>query len=117
MNIYVFIILLSILQDAAVLPAGRGARRAARERAIAHNRKVYHDLIGDGIWYETPNENGIFTSYHNGKVIKKSQRGRWETERLSGHRRFQKWSRDYYPSGKDVLARLRWEEELKEYET
>lgn len=115
MNIYLMLVLLSILDDAAVLPTGRGYLRAAREKAISHNRHVYHDVIGSGIWYEKPDADGNFVSYHRSNVTSKSQQGRWATERLSGHRRFQKWSRDYYPSGKDEFARRRWEEELKEY--
>jgi hypothetical protein len=127
MNIYIMLIILSVLDDAAVLPTGRGALRHQRDRAIAHNRAVCKSLIHGSIWYDEkyhdyahtrvkhPEWEGKYVGYHGSKVTDKSQRGRWATERLSGHRRFQKWSRDYYPSATDEFARRRWAEELKEF--
>lgn len=116
MNIMTIVILLSLLEELPELPEyARANRRANRESAIRHNREVYHNLVGSGIWYENPNKNGDFVAYHRSKVTNKSQRGRWETERLSGHRRFQKWSRDYYPSFTDEKYRRRWNEELEDY--
>jgi len=116
MNITTIVILLALLEELPELPEhARANRRANREKAIRHNRKTYHNLVGNGIWYENQDENGDFVAYHRSKVTNKYQKGRWETERLSGHRRFQKWSRDYYPSFTDEKATRRWNEELKEF--
>lgn len=117
MSIKTFVILLALVeQELPTLPEySRANRRAAREKTIAHNRKTYRNLVGGGIWFDIPDENGNFVGYHHSKVTNKSQQGRWETHKLSGHRRFQKWSRDYYASGKDEFARRCWQEELEEY--
>lgn len=115
MNIFAVLILLS-MQDIPALPAKpRADRRAARSKAIAHNKKVYNNVVGGGIWFDQPKANGIYCRHASGHHHTKAQQGRWETERLSGHRRYAKWQRDYYPSGADVVSKLRWEEELKEY--
>lgn len=127
MNIFLMIVLLSLLEDAAVLPTGRGSLRAARNRAIAHNRTVYNNRVGRGKWYDEPYHNydhyrishpeweGKYVTYNGSEIHTNAQQGRWATDRLSGHRRFAKWCKDYYPSGKDKFSRLRWEDELKEY--
>lgn len=115
MNIYLMFVLLGLLEDVAVLPTGRGELRHQRNRVIAHNRRVYRDVVGPGIWFENQNANYEYVGYHRGQVTNKPQQGRWATTRLSGHRRFEKWCRDYYPSGKDEAARRRWDEELKEF--
>lgn len=115
-NIVILVALLSLIDELPELPEyARANRRANRAKAIAHNRKVYHDLVGSGIWYEVPENDGSFVAYHRSKVTNKPQQGRWATERLSGHRRFQRWSRDYYPSFKDELGKARWKDELKDY--
>ena len=118
MNIFIILVLLS-MQDTPVLPAKpRADRRAARSKAIAHNRRTYNNVLGPGKWYDVPDEEGYFRfgpSWKPSIKTKKSQQGRWATERLSGHRRYAKWERDYYPSGADVVGKARWEEELNEY--
>ena len=114
MNIFFVIILLS-LQDAPSLPEySRANRRAARGKAISHNRKIQLDR-GCEPWFESPDEDGVYRRYSSGNYHTKAQQGRWATERLSGHRRFQKWSRDAYPSFVDEKATARWQEELDEY--
>lgn len=116
MNIMTIMILLALIEELPELPNhSRANRFATRDRAIAHNKAVYHALVGHGLWYENKNEDGKYASYHRGKVVTKEQEGRWATERISGHRRFQKWSRDYYPSFTNEKARQRWEEALKDY--
>lgn len=116
MNIMTIMVLLALLEELPKLPEySRANRRAARENTIRHNRAVYHNRIGPGIWYEEANSDGNFVGYHRSKVTNKPQQGRWATERFSGHRRFQKWSRDYHPSKQDEFVRRRWEEELKDY--
>ena len=116
MNIMTILILLALLEELPEFPKhSRANRRAARENAIRHNRAVYHNRLGPGIWYEEADSDGNFVGYHRSKVTNKPQQGRWETERLSGHRRFQKWSRDYYVSLTDEKARQRWNDELKDY--
>lgn len=115
MNIFV-LILLTMLFDAPEVEVDiRAVRRAKRDRAIAHNRRVYKDRIGGGIWFDVPDNNGVYHRHASGQHHTNSQQGRWATERLSGHRRFQKWSRDYYPSKQDEFARRRWEADLKDY--
>lgn len=91
MNIFVIIVLLS-LQDIPELPAAKRAdRRAARSKAIAHNRRVYNDIIGPGIWFDEPEhdeahyrvhcpeEEGLYVSYKGAQKHSKSQQSRWET--------------------------------------
>lgn len=103
MNIFVIILLLSI-SDIPVLPEKpRATRRAARSKAIAHNRRVYHDVIGNGIWFDEPREDGVYRRHASGHLHTNSQQGRWETERLSGHRSFAKWSKRYCGSPEIVL--------------
>ena len=103
MNIFVIILLLSIM-DIPTLPEKPPAnRRAARTKAIAHNRRVYHDVVGSGIWFEAPRKDGVYQRYASGQHHTNSQQGRWTTERLSGHRRFEKWSKDYYGSPEVAL--------------
>lgn len=117
MNIFVLILLLSILDLPEVEVDIRANRRAKRDRAIAHNRRVYVDRVGGGIWFDEPDEDGVYCRHASGNYHTKSQQGRWATERLSGHRRFQKWCRDYYPSRADEKAVRRWEADLKDYFT
>jgi len=115
MNIFV-LILLTMLFDAPEVEVDiRAIRRANRDRAIAHNRRVYNNRVGGGIWFDKPDNNGVYRRYASGQYHTNSQQGRWATERLSGHRRFQKWCRDYYPSLTDEKAIRRWEEDLKDY--
>lgn len=119
MNIFLLIILLSFEDDTPVLSSKpRADRRFARNKAINHNRRVYHDVIGPGKWYETPDEEGFYNrgpSWKPSIKTNKSQRGRWETEKLSGHRRYEKWSKDYYSSKPDAMSKLRFDGALKEY--
>lgn len=115
-NIVILVALLSLIDELPELPEyARANRRAARKRAIAHNKKIYHDRCGRGHWSENRHGDGFYHSYHSGHVHSNNQDGRWEDFHINGHRRFQKWSRDYYPSDKDEFARLRWEDELKDY--
>ena len=117
MDIYTIIFLIAYFCDLESVSAApsRANTRAKRDRAIAHNHRVYHNVLGDGIWFEMVDENGTYSRYTGGNKHNNKQRGRWATVRLSGHRRFAKWERDYYPSGADYMGKLRWEEELKEY--
>lgn len=129
MNIYLMLILIAMMKDAAILPTGRGSLRSARERAIAHNRNVYNDRCGRGKWFDKPyHDESHFRTHHpewdglyvpypykEGYAYNKPQNGRWATEKLSGHRRLQKWSRDYYPSFVDEKSRKRCTEALKDY--
>ena len=105
----------------------RGDLRDKRDRAIAKNRRTYRNAVGDGIWFDEPYHDyehdrfhhpewdGKFVRYSGGQIYDKEQNGRWATERLSGHRRLQKWSRDYYPSWVDEKHR-RWDEADRRYE-
>ena len=118
MNIFVILILLA-LQDIPELPAAKRAdRRAARSKAIRHNRTVYNNRIGPGKWFDVVDEDGYYRlgpSWKPSIKTRKPQQGRWATDKLGGHRRFAKWSKDYYPSGVDAIGKSKWEEELKEY--
>ena len=115
MNIFVLLLLLTILDVPVIEGDARSVRRAQRDRAIAHNRRVYVDRVGRGIWFDQPDDNGVYHRYASGQHHTKPQQGRWATERLSGHRRFQKWCRDYYPSLTDEKEIRRWKAELKDY--
>lgn len=92
MNIFLMAILLSLLDDAATLPTGRGARRASRSKAITHNRRMYNDIVGGEIWFDKPwhcddhdmwhpEWEGLYVPYpyKEGYAYNKSQQGRWET--------------------------------------
>lgn len=120
MNIFVVILLLSIMDIPSLPEKPRATRRASRSKAIAHNRHVYHNVIGSGIWFETAEEDGIYRRHAAGHHHANSQQGRWETERLSGHRRFEKWSKDCYGSPEVELDKYfrkidsRWEERYGE---
>ena len=118
MNIYMLIILLSIMDVPALPEKSRATRRASRAKAIARNRRTYNNVLGPGKWYDIPDEEGYFRfgpSWKPSIKTRKAQQGRWATDKLSGHRRYAKCQRDYYPSGKDTIATARWDEELKEY--
>lgn len=120
MNIFVVILLMSIADIPTLPEKSRATRRAARSKAIAHNHRIYHDVIGGGIWFEQPHEDGVYHRHASGHRHANSQQGRWATERLSGHRRFEKWSRDYYGSPEVELDKYfqridrRWEERYEE---
>lgn len=115
MNIYLAIILLSLLELPELPEYSRANNRTRRDRAIAHNRRVYNNLVGGGIWFDKPDNNGTYRRCASGQYHTKPQQGRWATERLSGHRRFAKWCREAYPSFVDEKATARWEEELRDY--
>ena len=118
MNIFMIIVLLALL-DIPELPAAKRAdRRAARSKAIAHNRRTYNNVLGPGKWYDSPDEDGYYRfgpSWKPSIKTRKPQQGRWATDKLGGHRRYAKWQRDYYPSGADAVGKARWEDELQEY--
>lgn len=93
MNIFLMAILLCLFDDAAVLPTGRGARKASRTRAIAHNRRIYNYIVGGEIWFDQPwHDEAHFRIHHpeweglyvpypykEGYAHTKPQQGRWET--------------------------------------
>ena len=118
MNIF-FVIILLALQDIPALPsAARADRRANRSKAIQHNRATYNNRFGKGKWFDVIDNDGYYRHGPSWKpTIKttKAQQGRWATERLSGHRRYEKWCRDAYPSFVDTKETARWTEEMKEY--
>lgn len=129
MNIFILILFLSF-SDIPELPAQpRADRRASRDNAIAHNRTVYHNRVGRDKWFDRPYRdqahfkihhpewNGLYVPYpyKDGYAYKKAQSGRWATERLSGHRRYQKWCRDYYSSRIDEIGKAKFVEALEDY--
>ena len=65
--------------------------------------------------FQHPELEGKYVSYHSGQIYTHSQQGRWDDYQFGGHRRYAKWEKKAYPSGKDAFATSRWEEELKEY--
>lgn len=104
MNIFTLIFILSVFEDIPVLPEKpRATRRVNRAKAIVRNRRTYNNVVGRGIWFDSPDENGDYKRYASGNIHHKSQKGRWATERLSGHRRFAKWEKDYYGSPEVAL--------------
>ena len=83
MNIVTIIILLSLLDEIPILPMHtRANRRFNRTKAIVHNAKVYHDIIGYGIWFEEADETGKFRRWASGQEHTTNQTGRWETNYL-----------------------------------
>lgn len=115
MNICVAIILLSLLELPELPEHSRANRQAQRNKTIAHNRRIYYDKVGRGIWFEKPDKDVVCRRYSGGNSHRNKQEGRWATHRLSGHRRFEKWCREAYPSFVDEKATARWEEELRDY--
>ena len=115
MNIFVVLILLSYFDIPVIEVDTRASRRHQRDRAIAHNRRVYNNRVGSKIWFDKPDNNGIYRRYASGQYHTNSQQGRWATERLSGHRRFEKWCRDYYQSLTYEKEIRRWKADLKDY--
>ena len=118
MNIFLLIVILSFA-DTPILPAKpRADRRAARNKAINHNRATYNNVLGPGKWYDIPDENGFYRlgpSWKPSIKTRKSQRGRWATDRLSGHRRYAKWAKESYASKADMISETRFTEALKDY--
>lgn len=120
MNIVTIVVLLSMLEELPEFPEYiRANRRAARENVIAHNKAIAASH-GWTMWYDKTQkaEDGslyLGCSWKPQHVHHEKQDGRYSEPHFGGHRRFQKWSRDYYPSLTDEKASLRWEEELKEY--
>lgn len=118
MNIMIIMLLVMLDEEIPELPEySRANRRAARDKYVARNKRSYTARCHgeNGHWAENPDEDGVYRSYHSGHIHHNAQTGRWATERLSGHRRYQKWCRDAYPSFTDEKATARWEEELKEF--
>ena len=125
MNIFFVLFVLSFIEEEApVLPSKpRADRRAARASAIAHNRRVYHDIIGSGIWFEKPKADGIYRRYASGQYHHNAQQGRWETNylktrsitdtgRIHAGDKKRKGKRSYC---KQELDELRYKEALKDY--
>ena len=118
MNIFLIILILNFLDIPALPAKPRADRRAARSKAITHNRRTYNNVLGPGKWYDTTDEDGFYRlgpSWKPSIKTSKSQRGRWATDKLSGHRRYAKWAKEYYPSKTNMISKARFEESLKDY--
>lgn len=130
MNIFVLIVLALMQEDTSVVllkEPSREFRRRERDKAIARNKRTAKEICSCMPWFDEPWHNeahnrlqkpeleGLYISYHKGKVYDKPQQGRWADYHFGGHRRFQKWMKEAYPSDTDVAATQRWKEELKEY--
>ena len=119
MNIMTIIILLSLLEELPELPEYiRANRKAARDNVIARNKAIAKSHKW-GLWYdEEERENGYLhlgCSWKPQQVHRKNQEGRYAEPHFGGHRRFQKQSRDYYPSWTDEKCRRRADDALKDY--
>lgn len=118
MNIFLLILVIYYMDIPELPSKPRADRRAARSKAIKHNRRVSVNVLGPGKWFDAPDEDGFYRlgpSWKPSIKTSKSQRGRWATDRLSGHRRYAKWSKEYYPSLVDVISKARFDEALKDY--
>ena len=118
-NIAIMMIVLDMIIDEMInvgpVARGRDFRIVSRDNAIAHNRRVYHNKVGRENWFENPDDDGVYRRYASGQEHRNKQDGRWATERLSGHRRLNKWSRNYYPSWTDEKIR-RWDKADSRFE-
>lgn len=116
MNVFFILLLISIIEDAPSFPEHtRANTRSNRAKAIAHNKAVYHSLVGGTTWFEEPDEDGVYRRWASGQFHANNQEGRWATMRLSGHRRYQKVCKNYYPSWQEEKEKC-WDKADKRWE-
>lgn len=111
----IYLIVLHLLEQPELPKEERAIRRANKMKAIKRNKALSHALFGSGEWFESPDEDGVYRRWASGHKHRNCQDGRWAKHSFGGHRRFEKWCRDYYPSLTDERAIERFNEEVKEY--
>ena len=123
MNIILYLMIMALLDVPAVPDKPRAARRANRAKAIAHNARVYHNIIGYGIWFEEPDKNGKFRYWASGQEHTTNQQGRWETNyfktrsyidtgRVHAGDKHRKGKREYK---NEIIDKMRFSNALTDY--